>query len=63
MNPTYDITIHTDEEIEQVKETMPKLGPLVGVMKVDQVSNESARGYDNQRWCDKKERSSHGHFL
>ena len=36
-NLTYDISIHTKEEIEMVKESMPKLGPLVGAMKIHEI--------------------------
>ena len=36
-NLNYHITIHTQEDIENVKESMPKLGPLVGAMKVHEI--------------------------
>ena len=36
-NLTYEIAVHTKEDIELVKESMPKLGPLVGAMKVHEV--------------------------
>ena len=36
-NLMYDISIHTKEEIEMVKESMPKLGPLVGAMKIHEI--------------------------
>ena len=36
-NLTYEITVHTKEDIEQLKETMPKLGPLVGAMKLHEI--------------------------
>ena len=36
-NLSYHITIHTKEEIERVKETMPKLGPLVGALNLHEV--------------------------
>ena len=34
---TYDISIHTAKDIEEVKESLPKLGPLVGAMKIHEV--------------------------
>ncbi len=36
-NLTYHISIHTKENIEQVKKSMPKLSPLLGAMKVHEV--------------------------
>ena len=36
-NLSYHITIHTKEEIDRVKEKMPKLGPLVGALKLHEV--------------------------
>ena len=33
----YDISIHTEKEIEDIRESMPKLGPLVGAMKIHEV--------------------------
>ena len=34
---TQDISIHTSKEIEDIREYMPKLGPLVGAMKIHEV--------------------------
>ena len=36
-NLTYHITIHTKDEIENVKKSLPKLGPLVGALKLHEV--------------------------
>lgn len=36
-NLNYHITIHKNEDISNVKEALPKLGPLVGAMKVHEV--------------------------
>ena len=34
---TYDISIHTSKKIEDIRESMPKLRPLVGAMKIHEV--------------------------
>ena len=37
INLSYHITIHTQEDIYRVKEKMPKLGPLIGALKLHEV--------------------------
>ena len=34
---TYDIVIHTAEEIKIIKDSLPKLGPLTGAMKIHEI--------------------------
>ena len=34
---TYDISIHTEEDIEEVRDSLPKLGPLVGALKIHEI--------------------------
>ena len=36
-NLTYDITIHKQEKTEEIRNSLPKLGPLVGAMKTHEV--------------------------
>ena len=36
-NLNYHLSIHTKEEIENVKQSMPKLGPLVGALKLHEI--------------------------
>ena len=36
-NLTYDITIHKQEKTEDIRNSLPKLGPLVGAMKTHEV--------------------------
>ena len=34
---TYDISIHTEEDIKEVRDSLPKLGPLVGALKIHEI--------------------------
>ena len=34
---TYEIKVHTAEEIKQVRDNLPKLGPLNKAMKIDEI--------------------------
>ena len=36
-NLTYDVKVHTAEEIKQVRESLPKLGPLNKAMKIHEI--------------------------
>ena len=36
-NLIYDIKVHTAEEIKQVRDNLPKLGPLNKAMKIDEI--------------------------
>ena len=36
-NLTYDIKVHTAEEIKKVRESLPKLGPLNKAMKIHEI--------------------------
>ena len=36
-NLTYDVKVHTAEEIKQMRESLPKLGPLNKAMKIHEI--------------------------
>ena len=41
-NLIYDIKVHTAEEIKQVRDSLPKLGPLNKAMKIHEIHISSA---------------------